>query len=180
MPSSGSQAVPFTNEAWYVLYTEPPNGGNNLGTSSTIGSAEGASTYSVVKTANSSDLCQRWQFFPRNEEHVYLMRNACLGPDIFLQAYWDNLSNSAWTTGVHMARASGGDATSWFMQPWGDGFFKIMNVANGSDWEMDIKENTTPFMTSNLTEGRIGQHWYYTSVASVTDQGFLTVSTRGR
>ncbi|KAF4999384.1 hypothetical protein FGRMN_2525 [Fusarium graminum] len=70
------------------------------------------------------------------------------------------------------------DAQKWEVSLWGkDDTYRLTNVQNGTDWNLDCIPNGPVFMSSNLEGDQPRQHWLMSSVAKVNDEMYSTVYT---
>jgi hypothetical protein len=79
-----------------------------------------------------------------------------------------------------MLPSSGDDSQKWRIDSWGDGTFKFVNVANGSNYNMDCHPGNPLFMSSQTaaTPKQPAQHWEFSSIAAIDDGAYsTTVST---
>jgi hypothetical protein len=126
-------------------------------------------------------VAQAWQFQPVDGVRGrYLMRlntsgvttqlSTCLKPDEVHPS----------RTGLCMLRSTADDAQKWEVAPWGDGTFKVANVANGTGYVLDVHPGNPPFMSSEI-EGVNGvprqpaQHWIMASERVVNDGAYSTI-----
>ncbi|KAM0350717.1 hypothetical protein ACHAPU_003212 [Fusarium lateritium] len=70
------------------------------------------------------------------------------------------------------------DAQKWEVSLWGtDDTYRITNVQNGTDWNLDCIPNGPVFMSSDLEGEQPRQHWLMSSVAKVNNEMYSTVYT---
>ncbi|TEA19239.1 hypothetical protein C8034_v010346 [Colletotrichum sidae] len=171
-------AAKLDTNAWYMIsetrvtnVSEPIN--SNLQTTN-------AGLRVFARTA------QAWQFYAvPGIEGRYLARLNTTGVREQLSVCWR-------TDEVHPSRTIGclrktesDESQQWDISEWGDGSYKFQNVANGSDYVLDVHPGSNLFMSSEVegTEGvsekQVAQHWVMTSDRAVDDGAYSTVYSAG-
>lgn len=68
------------------------------------------------------------------------------------------------------------DSMFWQVEPWGDGTYHFSNLANGSDWRLNVLDTGLMAMDSNITSAQSGEHFTFTSLSTIGDSRYSTVN----
>ncbi|KAH7324549.1 hypothetical protein B0I35DRAFT_163848 [Stachybotrys elegans] len=126
-----------------------------------------------------------WQFQPVDtDEHEGRYSLRCSETGIFMQLSVCYVPDeiAPGRTQPCMAESHGGDEQKWDVADWGNSthtFYRFINVANGTDYWMDVHRGNPPFMSPEISTDvrRPAQRWLMTSVSEVNDGDFSTVFT---
>jgi hypothetical protein len=130
-----------------------------------------------------SNTTQAWQFQPVDGiVGRYLMRLSAAGIGQQLSTCFRPDEVHPGKTGVCMNGTSGDNGQKWDIQPWGDGTFKMLNVANGTGYVLDVHPGNPPFMSSEIESNAAevkqpAQHWLLSSLRPVNDGAYSTIYT---
>lgn len=158
----------FDSNTWYQM-TETRVGFNS---SYYIGGSN--DTYFYAQ--NSNNTATYWQIFHLTGDTYQIRNNASGIASQFSVCYVAAEKDTSKTQPCF--RPSDGNTTQqWNVSPWGDGTFKIYNIANGSNYNLDVHPGNPPFMSSNLTQPQVAQHWEFQAIDSIDDARFSTTVT---
>jgi len=161
----------FDSNAWYAVsehrvdnVSEPLNG-NLQGSGDTLN----------VFAKNSQD----WQLQPVDDvSGRYLLRTNTKGPTMQLSSCYKADEIHRNKTGVCLLGATSDDAQKWDITNWGDGTFKMTNVANGSGFVVDVHPGAALFMNDQIDTSSVvqpAQHWIFSSDKPVNDGAYSTI-----
>lgn len=167
------------DNAWYQVNVTRFTGLSLRGTSLYNDGNTGAVFY---QNTNTSIPGQSWQFYPYNSS-VYLLRCKNGGPNAYLAvAAGTGNSDSSTVTGNTVPILANYNVTDdsmfWQVAPWGDGTYHFSNLANGSDWRLNVLGNALMAMDSNITSAQSGEHFTFTSMSTIGDSQYSTVNVR--
>ncbi|KAL2754822.1 hypothetical protein ACRALDRAFT_1071467 [Sodiomyces alcalophilus JCM 7366] len=124
---------------------------------------------------------QAWQMHPVDDEPGrFVMRLNTSGVGSHLAACHDPDELAASRTVACLERASLHDSHKWYIEDWGDGGYKISNVANGSDTVLDVHPGSNLFLNDQV-EGdssdarHPAQHWIFSSAREINDGAWSTI-----
>lgn len=183
--SAHRQKLPYAmslnldENAWYQVNVTKFTGQSLLGTSLFKDGNTGAVFY---QNTNTSRIGQSWQFYPYNSS-VYLLRCKDGGPNAYLaaaagEANADSSAVSGNTVPIMANYNVTDDSMFWQVEPWGDGTYYFHNLANGSDWRLNVRDNALMAMDSNITSAQSGEHFTFTSLSTIGDSRYSTVNVR--
>lgn len=140
--------------------------------------AAGGSDDAVLIGAQCKTCQQRWQIQPASP-NTFQVRNQIFGTNRQLSACYNEKEQDSSKTQPCMQPSSGDEAQQWRIEPWGDGTYKFINVANGSDYNMDCHKGNPLFMSSATAETpkQPAQHWMFSSIGAVNDKAYSTAVT---
>jgi hypothetical protein len=128
----------------------------------------------IFFAAQSEDAEQYWQFYTEDSS-TYQIRNRNTATKQLGTCY--NPSEvTAPKTQPCMVPASDDDSQKWTVSTWSDGTYKIQNVGNGTDYNMDVHPGNPLFMSSATAETpkQPAQHWEIQSIGEIDDGTFST------
>lgn len=166
--------------AWYQVNVTRFRGLSLRGTSLSNDGNTGAVFY---ENTNTSTVGQSWQFYPYNSS-VYLLRCRNGGPNAYLAVAVgvESTGSSAVTTGNTVPIMANYNVTDdsmfWRVDPWGDGTYYFSNLANGTDWRLNVLGTGLMAMDSNITSAQSGEHFTFTSLSTIGDSRYSTVNVR--
>ncbi|KAJ6446697.1 gelsolin repeat protein [Purpureocillium lavendulum] len=78
-----------------------------------------------------------------------------------------------------MLSPDGSDVQKWDVANWGNDTYRLVNVANGTDYNLDVHPGAAVFLSSNIDTKvyQAAQHWLMTSAKPVNDGAYSTVFT---
>lgn len=124
---------------------------------------------------------QAWQMQPVDDEPGrYIMRLNSSGVGSHLAACHDPDEVAVSRTVACLQRAALHDSHKWYIEDWGDGGYKISNVANGTDTVLDVHPGSNLFLNP-LIEGENSdaehpaQHWIFSSAREINDGAWSTI-----
>lgn len=177
-------ATDLDPNAWYHV-TETRVDDPDVGENQKFGSALIVSNVDTGDLAMAgSDRNDRWQFLPVDtDEHDARYAIRCSTTSIRRQLAVcyreDELADSK--TQPCMLPSDGSDAQKWDIANWddGSGAFRLINVANGTDYWLDCHRGNPLFMNSHIdtTVNRPAQRWIMSSSAAIDDGEFSTTFT---
>jgi hypothetical protein len=114
---------------------------------------------------------QLWQFFPSNDGS-YQIRNKAITEQ--LTGCYKAGEPTAGHTQPCMMPTTNDTTQEWKLSQWPDGTYKIINVANGTGYNMDCHPGNSIFMSPDVAEtlNQPGQHWEIKSLSDNTDGAF--------
>ena len=166
--------------AWYQVNVTRFTGLSFLGTSLYN---EGNTGAVFFQNTNTSSRGQSWQFYPYNSS-VYLLRCKDGGPNAYLAvaAAGKDSTDSSTVTGNTVPVMANYNVTDdsmfWQVAPWGDGTYHFSNLANGSDWRLNVLGTGLMAMDSNITSAQSGEHFTFNSLSTIGDSRYSTVNVR--
>lgn len=175
-----AMSLNLDDNAWYQVNVTRFTGLSLRGTSLYNDGNTGAVFY---QNTNTSIPGQSWQFYPYNSS-VYLLRCRNGGPDAYLAVAVgkSDSSDSSSVTGNTVPILANYNVTDdsmfWQVGPWGDGTYYFSNLANGSDWRLNVLSNALMAMDSNITSAQPGEHFTFTSLSTIGDSRYSTVNVR--
>src|SRR5262245_2414399 len=103
------------------------------------------------QNTNTTQRSQRWQIFP-TVNNTYIIRSALSGPSTYLavRANTTSESQTGGTTAIMRDVEAAGDEVYWKLSTFSNGGFSLKNAANGTDWNLFVKDAGTMAMTSNI------------------------------
>jgi hypothetical protein len=130
-----------------------------------------------------SKVAQAWQLMPVDGiKGRYLLRLNVTGVKSQLSScYQRDEVHPAKTSACMRDTRSVDDAQKWEISSWGDGTFKMSNVANGTNaFVLDVHPGNPLFMNDQVevTGGTVkqpAQHWIITSERAVDDGAYSTI-----
>lgn len=115
----------------------------------------------------------QWQFFPSNNGS-YQIRN--LATTQQLNGCHDDKEPTPGHTVPCMKDTTNDTTQEWILSQWADGTYKITNVANGTEYNMDCHPGQNIFMSPAVAEtpNQPGQHWEIKSLSDINDGAYST------
>jgi hypothetical protein len=168
----------FDDNMWYQVNVAKFSGSSLLGTS-LVDSLTGAVFYQETNTGTQG---QSWQLYPHNSS-VYLLRCKDGGPNRYLAAAagkgdGEQSSITGYTVPIIANYNVTDDSMFWKIEPWGDGTYYFFNLANGSNWRLNVLDSGLMAMDSNITPAQSGEHFTFTSLSTIGDDGYSTSNVR--
>lgn len=183
--------------AWYQINVTKQTGQSFRGT--VLYDDAGARGAAFFELTNASSPAQAWQFFPFNAS-VYLLRCQVAGPTAYLGAKRGSGNNDDGDAGgggggggddpgadvtgdtlPYMVRYDAADASMfWEAGLWADGTIYLYNLANGSDWRLDVGDDSLMVLSSNITAPQPGEQVTYSKVRAINDESWSTYNVSGR
>lgn len=169
----------FDDNTWYQVNVTKFSGFSLLGTSLFKDGLTGAVFY---KETNTSLRGQSWQFYPYNSS-VYLLRCKDAGPNGYLAAAAGSSDGAqASITGNTVPILANYNVTDdsmfWQIDPWGDGTYYFSNLANGTNWRLNVLDTALMAMDSNITSEQAGEHFTFRSLGTIGDDRYSTINVR--
>jgi hypothetical protein len=94
---------------------------------------------------------KQWQMQPVDDEPGrYLMRFSDMGPSQQLAICYDPGEIADSRSIACMGRSSTADNQKWDIVEWGDGTYRMHNVANGTSYALDVHPGSNLFMNNNI------------------------------
>ena len=123
---------------------------------------------------------QDWQLQPVDGvAGRYMLRTNKKGPLTALAACHRGEEAHPNRTGIcYVDGAAGDSAQKWDISNWGDGSFRLANVANGSGFVLDVHPGAAVFMNDLIENSGVpqpAQHWIFSSDKPVNDGAYSTV-----
>lgn len=164
--------------AWYQINVTRQSGQSLVGTPLyTNNGTQGAVFYQIT---NTSSPMQSWQFWPYNSS-VYLLRCRDSGPNSYLAA--SSLGGGDGDPAGHVIGDSvpvmnsykNTDASMfWVAAPWGDGTYYLYNLANGSNWRINVLSSSLMTMDSDITAPQVGEQFVFSPLRAINDNRYST------
>jgi hypothetical protein len=126
-------------------------------------------------TANNKSNGMYWQVYELpNERFQFRSRNSNTRKQ--LGVCYDSAEISSSRTQPCMEESSSDESQQWTINEWGDGSYKIQNVANGTDLNLDWHPGGPGFMSPDTAIAPIqpAQHWIFSSIGQVQDGLYST------
>lgn len=165
----------FDSDTWYQVNVTKFPEFSFLGTS--LYNHDGTTGAVFYEATNTSKPGQKWQFYPFNSS-AYLLRCQDGGPDAYLAVAvgTPETKTSGRTIAIMASYTILEDSMFWQIQPWGDGTYYFTNLANGTDWHLNVLDTGLLAMDSNIMSTQVGEHYTFTSLSTIGDSRFSTVS----
>lgn len=169
----------FDDNTWYQVNVTRFTGLSLLGTSLFKDGKTGAVFY---QNTNTSARGQSWQFYPYNSS-VYLLRCKDGGPNGYLAAAagkedTEQSSITGNTVPILAHYNVSDNSMFWQIEPWGDGTYYFSNLANGSNWRLNVLGSALMAMDSNITSEQAGEHFTFSSLSTIGDDRYSTINVR--
>jgi Ricin-type beta-trefoil lectin domain-like len=165
----------FDPNAWYMVSEHRVDNVTDPLKSNLQGSADNLAVFG--KTS------QAWQFQPVDGvTGRYLLRTSTSGPLSQLSACFQANEIHPAKTGICLVRSTSDNAQKWDISSWGDGTYKMYNVANGTKYILDVHPGSPPFMNDQIESASVtqpAQHWILTSDRPVNDGAYSTIYSVG-
>ncbi|CAM1505229.1 Fc.00g108660.m01.CDS01 [Cosmosporella sp. VM-42] len=123
---------------------------------------------------------QYWQLQPvssKKGRYALRLSNSGVFKQLAVCYFSDEIADSR--TRPCMRASDGTEAQMWDIADWGDSTYRLVNVANGTDYVLDVHPGNPPFLSNDLRTDvpQPAQHWLMTSVKDVDDGAFSTTFT---
>lgn len=160
--------INFDSNAWYKLTESRVDFNTTLQES-------GAAVFLAPAAAGG---VENWQLFQLDNGN-FQIRNRNVGLERQLATCYIPDETDPSRTRPCLLPAVGDDTQKWLINPWGDGTYYLVNVANGSSYYLDGHPNSLLFMSSTIAEQpkQPGQHWEFSSVAAINDGAYSSTVT---
>jgi hypothetical protein len=135
-------------------------------------------SFQVVADINN----QYWQFFKLDNGN-WNLRNQAGGTSKQFGAYFSASETAASKTRVGIVTASDSESQEWTIdESWDDGTYRIQNVGNGTNYNLDVHVGTPIFMSDVLDAEpkQVAQHWMISSRRDINDDAYSTAFARVR
>jgi hypothetical protein len=132
------------------------------------------------QTTNTSSPAQKWQL-SASRDSSYILRSQASAGNAYLSVRENNTAQEelgGLTAIIRDAQEVGPEAL-WTIEPFGDGFFHLQNLANGSDWRLFGQGEGLLAMNQNISVQQPNQSFNLTRLGAIQDENFQTPPTVG-
>lgn len=131
----------------------------------------------AISFQNEGDISNEyWQFFKLDNGN-WNIRNQAAGTSRQLGAYYSAAETATSKTRVGIMNAVASDSQEWTIDSsWNDGTYRIKNVGNGTNYNLDVHVGTPVFMSDVVAAEpkQVAQHWMISSKIDINDGSFST------
>jgi hypothetical protein len=159
----------FDNNAWYQITESRVDFNSSL---QVVQNSESA----LVMAAAGQNTLEYWQIFPLKNGSA-IIRNKALGVGRQLGVCNTPTESDSSKTRPCMVNTSDVASQKWDISTWSsDSALKLVNVGNGTNYNMDCHQGNPLFMSSTTAENpkQPAQHWLFSSIAVINDQTYST------
>lgn len=120
---------------------------------------------------------EQWQIFPYNSSYFVLRTKESSSIGYLAVAVGTgDVPTPGNTKAITQNYTLCDNSMFWKISPWGDGTFYLSNAQNGTDWHLNVRDNSLISMSSNITAPQDGQRFSFTQLKeAINDPDYSTV-----
>ncbi|KAF2651690.1 hypothetical protein K491DRAFT_665079, partial [Lophiostoma macrostomum CBS 122681] len=130
------------------------------------------------QTTNTSSPLQRWQIYPIENSSYIIRSQSSLGSAFLsVRANTSSESQNGGTTVITRNASLASFESFWRIETFNNGLFPLKTVANGSDWNLFVKDAGLMAMTNDIAGQQKNQGFNFTRMGKIDDEAFSTIQT---
>jgi hypothetical protein len=133
-------------------------------------------TNNLIFATESSIVAEYWQFYKLDNGH-WAIRNKAAGIEKQLGTCYVANEIAPSKTQACMTGSQNVTSQEWTIDTsWNDGTYRIQNVGNGTNYNLDVHPGTPVFLSDDLAASpkQPAQHWMLSSKVDINDGAFST------